>query len=182
MNGIQQTTCGEQNATGRTIFFFFRTLLSSFWTSRGHRCRSFSTPVLAFIFIAHRVQQSRCSSTFHRELLTYALAFSASQFVRKKKSPRIYTRLHSGEFELTKQTYVCHAREKPDTPPGRPALCVRVLYPLFTAASCYFCRSTYVTCYCPLRLAPLFSIRAAFHATRAPFRFLAVPKKLEFEL
>ena len=32
-------------------FFFFRTLLlSSFWTRRGHRCRPFSPPVLAFNF------------------------------------------------------------------------------------------------------------------------------------
>ena len=46
---------------------------------------------LPSIFIAHRVQQSQCSSIFHRVLLTHALALSASQFVRKKKSPRIYT-------------------------------------------------------------------------------------------
>ena len=33
------------------FFFFFCTLsLSSFWTSRGHRCRPFSPPVLAFNF------------------------------------------------------------------------------------------------------------------------------------
>ena len=38
-------------------------------------------------------------------LLTHALALSASQFVRKKKSPRIYTSMHSGGFELTKPTY-----------------------------------------------------------------------------
>ena len=38
-------------------------------------------------------------------LLTHALAFSASQFGRKKKFPRIYTSVHSGEFELTKLTY-----------------------------------------------------------------------------
>ena len=64
-------------------------------------------PVLAFIFvIAHRVQQSHCSSIFHRVLLlTHALAFSTSQFVRKKKSPRIYASMHSGGFELTKLTY-----------------------------------------------------------------------------
>ena len=60
---------------------------------------------LPSIFIAHRVQQSDCSSIFHRVLLTHALAFSASQFVRKKKSPRIYTCMHSGGFELTKLTY-----------------------------------------------------------------------------
>ena len=56
-------------------------------------------------FIAHRVQQSRCSSIFHRVLLTHALARSASQFVHKKKSPRIYTSMHSGELELTQLTY-----------------------------------------------------------------------------
>ena len=80
-----------------SFFYFFRTLLlSRFWTSRGHRCRPFSPRFLPSIFIAHRVQQSRCSSIFHRELLIHALALSASQFVRKKKSPRIYTSMHSG--------------------------------------------------------------------------------------
>ena len=54
------------------------------------------------IFIAHRVQQSHCSSIFHRVLLTHALAFSASQFVHKK---RVYTSIHSGGFELSKLTY-----------------------------------------------------------------------------
>ena len=60
---------------------------------------------LPSISIAHRVQQSHCSSIFHRVLLTHALALSASQFVHKKKSPRIYTSMHSGGFELTKLTY-----------------------------------------------------------------------------
>ena len=32
------------------FFLFFTTLLSSFWTSRGCRCRPFSPPVLAFNF------------------------------------------------------------------------------------------------------------------------------------
>ena len=57
------------------------------------------------IFIAHRVQQSHCSSIFHRVLLNHALAFSASQFVHKIKSPRIYTSMHPGGFEFTKLTY-----------------------------------------------------------------------------
>ena len=48
---------------------------------------------------------SHCSSIFHRVLLTHALALSASQFVNKKKSPRIYTSMHSGGFELTKLIY-----------------------------------------------------------------------------
>ena len=66
-----------------------------------------SPPVLALIFfVAHRVQQSHCSSIFHRVLLTHALAFSGSQFVHKKKSPRIYINMHTGGgFELMKLTY-----------------------------------------------------------------------------
>ena len=61
---------------------------------------------LPSIFIAHRVQQSHCSSIFHRVFLTHALlAFSARQFVRKKKSQQIFTSMHSGGFELTKLTY-----------------------------------------------------------------------------
>ena len=60
---------------------------------------------LPSIFIAHRVQQSRCSLIWHREWLTHALAFSASQFVHKKESPRIYTSMHSGGFKLTKLPY-----------------------------------------------------------------------------
>ena len=60
---------------------------------------------LPSIFIAHRVQQSHCSSIFHRTLLTHALALSASQFVHKKKSQRIYTSMHSAGLELTKLTY-----------------------------------------------------------------------------
>ena len=60
---------------------------------------------LPSIFTAHRVQQSHCSSMFHRVLLTHALALSASQFVHKKKSLRIYTSMHSGVLELAKPTY-----------------------------------------------------------------------------
>ena len=42
---------------------------------------------------------------FHRVSLTHALALSASQFVHKKKSRRIYTTMHSAGLELTKLTY-----------------------------------------------------------------------------
>ena len=60
---------------------------------------------LPSIFIAHRVQRSYCSSIFHRVSLTHDLALSASQFVHKKKSQRIYTSVHSAGLELTKLTY-----------------------------------------------------------------------------
>ena len=59
---------------------------------------------LPSIFIAHRVQRSRCSSIFHRMLLTHALALSASQFVHKKKSQRIYTSMHSAGLGHPKLT------------------------------------------------------------------------------
>ena len=63
------------------------------------------SPILHSIFIAHRVQQSHCSSIFHRVLLTHALALAASQSVHKKKSLQIDTSMHSGGLELTKLTY-----------------------------------------------------------------------------
>ena len=87
------------------LFFFHTHLLSSFWTSRGHRCRPFFPRFLTSIFITHRVQQSHCSLIFHRGLLTHALALSASQFVHKKKSQRIYSSMRSAGLELTKLTY-----------------------------------------------------------------------------
>ena len=95
----------EKPPVSASFFSCCTLVLSSFWTSRGHRCRPFSPPVLAFNFNAHRVQQSHCSSIFHRVLLTHALALSASQFVHKKSSPRIYTSMRSGGLELAKLTY-----------------------------------------------------------------------------
>ena len=68
--------------------------------------------------IAHRVQQSHCSSIFHRVFLTHALALSARQFEHKKKSPRIHTSMHSGGFELTKLTYTKLEDNLIHTPPG----------------------------------------------------------------
>ena len=60
---------------------------------------------LPSIFIAHRVQESHCSSIFHRLLLTHALALSASQLMHKKKSQRRHTSMHSTGLELAKLTY-----------------------------------------------------------------------------
>ena len=61
--------------------------------------------ILPSAFTPHRVQKSHCSSIVHRVLLTHAVALSASQFVHKKKSQRIYTSMHSAGLELTKLTY-----------------------------------------------------------------------------
>ena len=79
------------------LFFFVSLLLSSssrkrflrsttFRTNRGHRCLPFSPPVLAYIFIAHRVQHSHFSVfmlvDLHRISQTHALALSTCRFVR----------------------------------------------------------------------------------------------------
>ena len=60
---------------------------------------------LPSVFIAHRVQQSHCLSIVHGVLLTHALALSASRFVLKKKSQRIFTSMHSVGLELKRLIY-----------------------------------------------------------------------------
>ena len=57
------------------------------------------------LLIAHRVEQSRCSSFFHRALLTHAFALSASQLDPKEKSQRIYSSITPRGLEQTKLTH-----------------------------------------------------------------------------
>ena len=86
------------------FFSFFHTstfqLLDKPWSQE---VSSLLPPGSCLQFLSHI--QSHCSSMFHRVLLSRALALPASQIVHKKKSPRIYTSVHSGGFELTKLTY-----------------------------------------------------------------------------
>ena len=100
---------GYFRASARNAPFFFCLshtctfqLLDKLWT----QVSSLLPPgsCLQFLSRIRRVQQPHCLSSFHRVLLTRALAFTANQFVRKKKSPRISTSMHSGGFELTKLT------------------------------------------------------------------------------
>ena len=106
--GIAQNADSSYSSTYNAQFFIFFSHTSTFqlldkpWSQV-----SFLLPprFLRSIFIAHRVQQSHCSSIFHRVLLTHALALSASQCVHKKKSQRIYTSMHAAGLELTKVTY-----------------------------------------------------------------------------
>ena len=79
------------------IFFFFFFFLAHFhFPSSGQAVVTGVIPspprFLPSIFIAHRVQQSHCSSIVHRMLLTHTLALSASQFVHKK-SPNEFIRV-----------------------------------------------------------------------------------------
>ena len=89
-----------------TLLFFFSHL---YFPASGQAVVTGVVPssprFLPSIFIARRVQQSHCSSIFHRVLLAHAVALSASQFVHKKMSQRIYTSMHSTGLELTKLTY-----------------------------------------------------------------------------
>ena len=87
---------------------------------------------LSSILIPHRVQQSHCSSVFHRVLQTQALALFPSQLVHKKKFSGVYTSMH--EFigvctifyeyarggARTHETVLHQGREYPDMLPGRP--------------------------------------------------------------
>ena len=76
------------------FFFFFLTFTSQLLDKPWSQVGVVPSPprFLPSIFIAHRVQQSHCSSMFHRMLLTHALALSASQFVHKK-SPNEFIRV-----------------------------------------------------------------------------------------
>ena len=89
------------------LFFSFCTLsLSSFWTSRGHRCHPFSSTVLAFNF--YRAWGSAipllvdCSSSVAN---SRSRAFRKSICPQEKVLQRIYTSMHSAGLELTKLTY-----------------------------------------------------------------------------
>ena len=92
------------------VFFFFFTHFY-FPASSGQAVVTGVVPsppwFLPSILIAHRLQQSRCSSIFHRVLLTHALALSASPSLHKKKSLRklLYTSIHTTGLELTTLTY-----------------------------------------------------------------------------
>ena len=88
------------------FFFFIHTSAFQLLDKPWSQMSSFLPPGSCLhFFITHRVQQSHRSSIFHRVLQTHALAISASQFVHKKKSQRIYTSVHSAGLELTKLIY-----------------------------------------------------------------------------
>ena len=94
-----------------TIGFVFRTSTLQLLDKPWSQVSSLRPPPRFFpsTFIAQKTQQSQCSSTFHQVLITLAITLSASQFVHKKKSLRIYTSMHSGGAR-THQNYVYRAR------------------------------------------------------------------------
>ena len=59
-------------------------MISSFWTSRGHRCRPFPPAISAFIFIAQRVQYLQRSSITSNFSHSRSRAFGSSSFEARK--------------------------------------------------------------------------------------------------
>ena len=87
------------------IYLLFRTSTFQLLGRPLSQVSSLLPPVLAFQFFSRTgLSNPTARRFFHRVLLTHALALSASQFVHKKKSLRIYTSMHSGGLELTKLT------------------------------------------------------------------------------
>ena len=84
---------------GDFSFFFTSTfqLLNKLWSQVSPLLPARFRPS---IFIAHRVQQSHCSSIFHRVLLTHALGLSRKSICAQEKPLRICMSMHSGELIL----------------------------------------------------------------------------------
>ena len=100
--------CMDGSKGKEVIFylFIFLTLTFQLLNKPWSQVSSLLPPrFLPSIFIAHRAQQSHCSSIFLRVLRTHAPSLSASQFVHKKKSQPSYMSMHSAGLELTKLTY-----------------------------------------------------------------------------
>ena len=102
MTSLRKTDLGEKQVHYIFPFslpgiFFGTLLLSSFWrTSRGHRCRPFFPPGSGLQFL------SRIGFTNPALLVDFSSSVAnsrsrafRSQFVHKKKSPRIYSSIYA---------------------------------------------------------------------------------------
>ena len=101
-------TPAERFYTLIDVFFFF--FLSHFYFPASGQAVvtgvvPFPRRFLPSIFIAHRVQQSHCSSLFPSSVANSRSRAFRKSIVRKKKSQRNYTSMQSAGLELTKLTY-----------------------------------------------------------------------------
>ena len=93
-----------------TVFFFLVFFAHIYFPASGQAVVTGVVPSSPLFYSLHFLSRIGFSYPTARRffiecLLTHALAFSASQFVRIKKPPRFFTSMHSGGFELTKLTY-----------------------------------------------------------------------------
>ena len=87
-------------------FFFFAHLLSSFWTSRGHRCRPFFPPGTCHRFLSRIGFSNPTARRFTSSVAnSRSRAFRKSICAQEKVPPRTYSSMHSGGLELAKLTY-----------------------------------------------------------------------------
>ena len=88
------------------FFFFFHTFAFQLLDEPWSQVSPLLPPGSCLKFLSRLGFSNLTACRFFIEcLITRALALSASQFVHKKKSPRIYTGVHSGGYELAKMTY-----------------------------------------------------------------------------
>ena len=104
------------------IYYFSHTLLlSSFWTSRGHRCRPFSPPVLAFN--SYPAQGSAIPKLVD---FSSSAVNSRSRAFRKSISAQEEVPTNLYEYALggirTHETDLYQTQGYSDTPPGRQAI------------------------------------------------------------
>ena len=108
------------------IYFYFLCFifssyfyLSSFWTSRGHRCRSFSPPVPAFSFYGAQGSAFPLLVDFHRNVAdSRSRAFLESIWALEKVPTNLYEYALGGT--RTNATDLQQSRGYPATPPGQP--------------------------------------------------------------
>ena len=100
-------------------------------------------------------------------------------------NPSLYIYVHRGSsltsifLWFLRRSQMADSRQRAESKTLQVGPCACVCCILSSRWRVAFFVKAYFTCYCPLGSS--FSIRAASHATRAPSRFLAVPK-VEFEL
>ena len=90
-------------------FFFLTLLLSSFWTSRGHRCRPFFPPVLAFNFLSRIGFSNPTASRFSSSVAnSRSRAFRKSICAQEKVPTNLYEYALCGA--RTHETDLCCTR------------------------------------------------------------------------
>ena len=112
-------------------FFFLHThLFSSFWTSRGHRCRPFPPPGSCLQFVSRIGFSNPTACRFFIECYSRSRAFRKSICAQEKVPSNLYEYALGG-FELTKLTYIRLKDNLIHPPPRRPAC-------RYTCGKCFF--------------------------------------------
>ena len=111
--------CDVNTPRGLNLFFFLILLFSSFWTSRGNRCRPFSPRFLPSFFYRAQGSATPLLVDFSSSVANSRVHVFRKSICAQEKIP---TNLY--EYALggarTHETDLHQARGQPDMPPGRP--------------------------------------------------------------